>query len=343
LNKRPQDAYLLIKYDDRVELEVDLTKQKQPFMQYLQSRGLSGFGGGTALNDAAYLAVWKVGHSSFPKKVVILFTDGKENASTHTKEQVIDLARKLGVEIFTIGFGPDVNDQYLMDLAYLTGGAYYHIYRTEELRRIFRDVDLRRRYYYKINFNTKQPGKYIALLQLCQNFRHHDSVVVEFNNDPKIPVTKRHIKVNPRLSPEQKQAFKQKQIPRKPPEKPVTDPQIVREFENIDFPNIYFAFDSDRIIKSEEKGIIQIAEFMKRHPDVYLLIEGHTDSVGSYEYNIQLSKRRAEAAKRLLVKYGIAPGRIFTVGYGYTRPLASNKTEQGRAKNRRIEFKIFRY
>jgi len=168
-------------------------------------------------------------------------------------------------------------------------------------------------------------------------------VVVSFDNDPDKPLEQRVVRVNPPLSPIQKQKLRKLQIPRRPPQKPVIDKQVVREFENIDFPNIYFAFDSDRIIKSDEKGIIEIAEFMRRHPDVYLLIEGHTDSVGTYEYNIDLSKRRAEAAKRLLVKYGIAPGRIFTKGYGYTRPLATNKTDEGRAKNRRIEFRIFKY
>ena len=202
---------------------------------------------------------------------------------------------------------------------------------------------MKRRYYYNIQFNTKQTGKYIALLQLCENFKYHDSLIVSFNNSPNRPPDRAPVDVNPPLSPKEKQILKQSMIPRKPPETPVTDEKTLQEFNSIDFPNIYFAFDSDSIIRSEEKGIIQIANFMKRHPQVYLLIEGHTDSVGTYEYNIDLSKRRAEAAKRLLVKYGIAPGRIFTKGYGYTRPLATNKTGQGRAKNRRIEFKIFCY
>ncbi len=342
-NKKPQDAFLLIKYDNRVKLLVNLTKNIAPFYPYLNNTGLQGFGGGTAINDAAYLAIEKLKTANYPKKVILLFTDGKENSSIHTKDQVIAAANRYHIEIFTIGFGPDINEKYLMDLAYLTGGAYYHIYRTQDLKRIFLDVDLKRRYYYKFNFITEHPGQYIALLQMCQNFKHHDSVVIKFNNDPRIPLTQKHIQVNPPLTPKQRQILHHYQVPKRPPQQPVTDKKILTEFENIDFPNIYFAFNSDRIIKSEEKGLIEIANFMKKHPHVYLRIEGHTDSVGSYQYNIDLSKRRAEAAKRLLVKYGIAPGRIFTVGYGYTRPLASNKTAAGRAKNRRIEFKIFVY
>ncbi len=343
MNKRPQDAFLLIKYDNRVDLEVNLTKNKQAFFRYLNHTGLQGFGGGTALNDATFLAIEELKKSNYPKKIVLLFTDGKENASIHTKAQVIAEAKRYGVEIFTIGFGTQINAQYLMDLAYMTGGSFYHIYRTSELKRIFLDIDIKRRHYYKFNFITKQPGQYIALLQMCQNFKHHDSIVVAFNNLPNIPVEQKHVTVNPPLLPKQKQILKQHMIPCRPPTQPVKDQKIVKEFENIDFPNIYFAFNSARIIRSEEKGIIEIANFMKKYPDVYLLIEGHTDSVGTYQYNIELSKRRAEAAKRLLVQYGIAPGRIFTKGYGYTRPLATNKTAAGRAKNRRIEFKIFRY
>ncbi len=342
--KKPHDAFLLIKYDNRPRLEVKLTTNPSSFYAPLNNTGLKGYGGGTALNDAAYLAITELAKATgYKRRVIYLFTDGYENASQHTKTQVLRAALHNGIEIFTIGFGRDVNDKYLQDLAYLTGGAYYHIYHTSELKKIFLDVDIKRRYYYSVKFVTNYPGRYIALLQLCQDFNHHDSVVVDFTNDPKVPPEKSHIQVNPQLTPAQRRAFAKKTIPCRPPDKPVQDTRITQEFNQIEFPNIYFAFNSDRIVGSDEKGLQQIAAFMKRHPDVYLRIEGHTDSIGSYQYNIDLSKRRAEAAKKLLVKYGIAPGRIFTVGYGYTRPLATNRTDQGRHKNRRIEFKIFRY
>ena len=341
--KKPQDAFMLIKYDNRVKLIVGLTKNLSAFYKPLGNTGLQGFGGGTALNDAAYLAILKLAKSPYPRKVIYLFTDGYENSSLHTKEQVIKAAQKNKIEIFTIGFGKDINENYLQDMAYLTGGAFYHIYRTDELKRIFTDVDLKRRYFYKIDFSTRYPGKYLALIQLCQNFHSHDSLLISFNNNPKLPPEKRQIRLNPHITPGQKKAFEKKAIPCRPPDKPVKDKKIVQEFQNIDFPDILFEFDSDKIIKSEEKGLIEIAEFMKRHPDVYLLIEGHTDNIGSHQYNMDLSKRRAEAAKRLLVAHGIAPGRIFTRGYGETRPIASNDTEAGRARNRRIEFHIFKY
>jgi outer membrane protein OmpA-like peptidoglycan-associated protein/Mg-chelatase subunit ChlD len=81
-------------------------------------------------------------------------------------------------------------------------------------------------------------------------------------------------------------------------------------------------------------------EFMTNKPNVVILVEGHTDNVGSYRINDALSKRRAESVKRYLVKKGISPKRIKTVGYGERRPIASNATAWGRRLNRRTEIVI---
>jgi outer membrane protein OmpA-like peptidoglycan-associated protein/Mg-chelatase subunit ChlD len=81
-------------------------------------------------------------------------------------------------------------------------------------------------------------------------------------------------------------------------------------------------------------------QFMKNKPNVVILVEGHTDNVGSNRINDALSKRRAENVKRYLVKKGINPRRIKTIGYGERRPIASNATEWGRRLNRRTEIVI---
>lgn len=86
----------------------------------------------------------------------------------------------------------------------------------------------------------------------------------------------------------------------------------------------------------EEIG--KVAEFMKKYPEANGVIEGHTDNVGGYAYNMKLSERRAASVRNYLIeKFGIAPGRLTSKGYGYTKPIASNKTKAGRQKNRRIE------
>jgi outer membrane protein OmpA-like peptidoglycan-associated protein len=68
--------------------------------------------------------------------------------------------------------------------------------------------------------------------------------------------------------------------------------------------------------------------------------EGHTDAIGSDAYNQSLSERRAEAVRRYLINGGITPERIRTEGFGESRPVASNETDEGRAQNRRVELRV---
>ncbi|ABC76075.1 OmpA family protein [Syntrophus aciditrophicus] len=86
--------------------------------------------------------------------------------------------------------------------------------------------------------------------------------------------------------------------------------------------------------------INRVAGVMTQYPETLIRVEGHTDSVGSDAYNMDLSTRRANAVKTLLVQRGVADSRIEVVGYGETMPIATNDTEAGRQKNRRVEIKI---
>lgn len=82
------------------------------------------------------------------------------------------------------------------------------------------------------------------------------------------------------------------------------------------------------------------AQILLTNPEIRVEIQGHTDNVGSASTNLQLSRTRAEMAKAYLVSKGVAANRITTAGFGDTRPIADNKSEQGRKLNRRIEFKV---
>ncbi|XOB62892.1 OmpA family protein [Campylobacterota bacterium DY0563] len=106
--------------------------------------------------------------------------------------------------------------------------------------------------------------------------------------------------------------------------------------------NILFDFDSSRINNSYDSRIKKFADFMKAFPSVSGKIEAHTDAKGSDEYNQKLSERRAASVVKALEAYGVDASRLKSIGYGETRPVATNETEEGRALNRRVEGSIQR-
>lgn len=102
---------------------------------------------------------------------------------------------------------------------------------------------------------------------------------------------------------------------------------------------ILFDFDSDKLRPLSRQILTNLAQYLKTDSDVKLRVEGHTCTIGGGPYNMNLSNRRAASVKRFLnSNCGIAGDRLVSAGYGYTRPVASNKTESGRRKNRRVVF-----
>jgi outer membrane protein OmpA-like peptidoglycan-associated protein len=86
--------------------------------------------------------------------------------------------------------------------------------------------------------------------------------------------------------------------------------------------------------------IERVSAVLSRYPETRIRVEGHTDSTGGEAYNQTLSERRAEAVKSELVAQNIAPARIQTLGFGMTRPVATNETPEGRQQNRRVQVVI---
>ena len=105
---------------------------------------------------------------------------------------------------------------------------------------------------------------------------------------------------------------------------------------------IKFRTGSNKIIGRDSFEVIEeVAQALKDNPQIKKIrIEGHTDSIGSDRSNLKLSQRRADAVMAQLLRQGIDPGRMEAVGFGETRPIASNATAGGRAENRRTEFNI---
>lgn len=101
---------------------------------------------------------------------------------------------------------------------------------------------------------------------------------------------------------------------------------------------IYFDFDKVEVKPESEATLVEIAKLLKENPALNLYVAGHTDMKGAYEYNMNLSKQRAEAVVNELVKkYGIAASRLTAAGVGPLAPVSTNQTEDGRKLNRRVE------
>jgi outer membrane protein OmpA-like peptidoglycan-associated protein len=103
---------------------------------------------------------------------------------------------------------------------------------------------------------------------------------------------------------------------------------------------VYFKLDKAIIEKRSFKLLESVASVLTGHSGIRVRIEGHTDSQGKAAHNKDLSQRRAEAVRAFLVARGIDSGRLDAVGYGPERPVADNRTKEGRAANRRVEFVI---
>ncbi|MDN3669970.1 OmpA family protein [Echinicola jeungdonensis] len=103
---------------------------------------------------------------------------------------------------------------------------------------------------------------------------------------------------------------------------------------------ILFGFDSYALTPQSQENVMKLAKILNDYPDTNIMIYGHTDSKGSEEYNQDLSEKRAGAVSNYLKMQGIDRNRLSTVGHGESMPVATNDTDAGRAKNRRVEVAI---
>lgn len=104
---------------------------------------------------------------------------------------------------------------------------------------------------------------------------------------------------------------------------------------------VNFATDQDVILSESFEILEEVSQVLKTHPEIQLvLVEGHTDSRAGEAYNLDLSKRRAASVRTYLEESGVAPERLCSQGFGQSRPLEENDTEEGTAQNRRVEFTI---
>ncbi|GGK06011.1 OmpA family protein [Pseudomonas matsuisoli] len=121
---------------------------------------------------------------------------------------------------------------------------------------------------------------------------------------------------------------------------PAPEPEPAPEVVRVEL-DVKFDFDRAQVKQESYADIQNLADFMNQYPQTSTTVEGHTDSVGTDAYNQRLSERRANAVRDVLVnQYGVQNNRVSSVGYGESRPVADNATEEGRAINRRVEAEV---
>lgn len=114
----------------------------------------------------------------------------------------------------------------------------------------------------------------------------------------------------------------------------------IKEGAKVRLENVFFETDSYELKPESKVELDEVVEFLNNNPDVRIMLEGHTDNVGTGEYNLTLSENRARAVYNYLVKEGVDENRLEYKGYGFGQPVESNKTKEGRARNRRTEMRI---
>ncbi len=110
--------------------------------------------------------------------------------------------------------------------------------------------------------------------------------------------------------------------------------------QTVELRDVTFEFNSSALTLNGRSVLEPAVKFLINQPQLKAEIAGHTDSVGSDAYNLKLSRQRAEAVRSHLISRGVAAGQLTAVGYGEARPVASNDTDEGRARNRRVELSI---
>ena len=292
--KKDEDAIAVVKFDEVARTEQSLS----PTHPHIDTNGLDGYGGGTALFDAINEGILNLDTAGAIARTLVVITDGMENASKqiNSAKQLIDLANAKGINISCIGFGQNIDTILLADsLAGLTGGVFYAICHTKDFNFIFDDIYRRFKNYYQIEYQiSRHMGVHTVTVELRDSSRTFASKASYI--EPSTSILQIH-------------------------------------------------FDNDSWVIHDDSSTIALANILhilQSNRTDRVEIAGYTDSTGDDEHNLVLSTKRAEAVKLALIKMGLQSARVTSVGNGKTRPIADNGTPEGRAANRRVEFKIIR-
>lgn len=299
------DYVSVVKFSSKMTIEVPLSNNKEEYRSKIKTDGLKGnYGNGTAMYEGVMTGIKEVQKAENNyKKIIILFSDGGDNRWKGKTDPVFKSAKDNGVKIYTIAYGL-TEEEPLRKLSEFTGGRFFRIYSSKEFPYVFKSIYFTLNNYYKI---TYKPPECAGLHKVRVHLNLKELTGQELFSDG------------------------------------TYDKSIFTNLDpigTITLVNIEFDFGKSTIKPESMTLIEQMASELKEHEAIKVKISGHTDDVGTDEFNMNLSLERAKSVKAELVKYGISPKRLTIEGLGESRPLVANDSEENRRKNRRTELTI---
>ena len=375
--KTPYDHIGINSFNKEFSEKVPLSKDTNVILNMYRDKREEGFGLFSAVRDAMNLSMDSFEDTPIDvPRVMVVFTDGDDNYSSTKLETIIKRAKKEKIHIFNVAFGYAKTDQLRL-ISENTGGKFYQAYTKEELIAIFRDIYMSLRYFYLVSYTPPEFwGFHMSELAIVVDERSDTLFAISHTQAADSSSMSDDVPKDTLMLSENSST-----ISAVDEFNATANPDEVIDMDTVDYSALHFAgvnftrgdslfaygmydtsglFDADGDwFKTFERPVLfdfdstvvqevsflhldEVADKMLTLPTLYIEVQGHTDNVGTPEYNQELSDGRAHAVVQGLINRGVEPRRLRSRGFGMSQPRSTNETEAGRTENRRTVFEILR-
>ena len=322
--KSPHDRMSLIAFDHRIYKLNELTSDTDELKKVILENDKL-LGGSTALYAASDEGMQNIRNSS-NEKILLVFTDGHENASfpyygfrATDANTLSNRIRKTKTKLFVIGYGQMVNYEVLDDLCRLSNGKFYYINNFDDLKKALFEIGFIIKTYYKITFKPpSSAGPHDVKL-----IYHNENTDLIIENDYFIGEVEHLVEK----------------------EMPVYLPVIIDSVELVIPPQVIANFQYNKsFIEDRYKSTLNFyAGYLVRNQGINVMITGHSDSRGNERVRQRISRERAETVATYFITHGIDAKRVKTQYYSFSKPLHQVEDMEWKAReNRRVEIILYR-